>query len=105
QITDDEGNKSNTTDAQVGTFEVEMPKDTKITDNTFTVTMVASKDATVEVTDGKNNNVAVTKGADVDSTTTKYTAKITTGADTEAVSFTIQVTPEAGGATKNYNVN
>src|SRR5699024_2404421 len=30
QITDSADNKSNTTEAQVGTFEVEMPKDTKI---------------------------------------------------------------------------
>ena len=104
QITDAAGNKSNTTEAQVGAFEVEMPKDTKITDNTFTVTMVASKDAKVVYTDSKTTK-ELTKTKDIDSTTSQYTTEIVTGTDTEAVSFTIQVTPEAGGATKNYNVN
>ena len=42
---------------------------------------------------------------DLSSTTSQYEFDITTGEDEDAVSFTIQVTPEAGGATKNYNVN
>ena len=104
QISDKFGNESNTTDAKVGTFEVEMPKDTQITNNTFTVTMVASRDAKVVYIDGKTTNeVAVDE--DLSSTTSQYEFDITTGEDEDAVSFTIQVTPEAGGATKNYNVN
>ena len=54
QITDRcPGNESNTTEAELGsTFEVEMPKGTPISDNTFTVTMVASRDAKVVYIDG-----------------------------------------------------
>ena len=108
QITDQNtpANKSNTTDAKYSTFEVEMPKGTPIKSNTFDLVMTASKDATVKVIDQGNTPVNVTKDTtDVDSKTSKYTATITTGDDKDTYSFTVQVTPEAGGATKNYNVN
>ena len=108
QITDQNtpANKSNTTEAKYSTFEVEMPKGTPIKSNTFDLVMTASKDATVKVIDHKNANITVTKApTDVDSKTSKYTATITTGDDKDTYSFTVQVTPEAGGATKNYNVN
>ena len=105
QITDDEDNKSNTTEAKYSTFEVEMPKGTDLTSNTITVTMVASKDATVNVIGhDPQATIAVDKTA-IDATTSKYEASFTTGDDKDTYSFTVQVTPEAGGATKNYNVN
>ena len=107
QITDKDvpANASNTTEAELGsTFEVEMPKGTPISDNTFTVTMVASRDAKVVYIDGDTTN-EVPVDTDLSSTTSQYKFDITTGEDEDAVSFTIQVTPEAGGATKNYNVN
>ena len=106
QITDDAGNESNTTEAELGsTFEVEMPKGTPISDNTFTVTMVASKDAKVVYIDGDTTDEVFPVGEDPSPTTSQYKFDITTGEDEDAVSFTIQVTPEAGGTTKNYNVN
>ena len=106
QITDDAGNESNTTEAELGsTFEVEMPKGTPISDNTFTVTMVASKDAKVVYIDGDTTDEVFPVGEDPSPTTSQYKFDITTGEYEDAVSFTIQVTPEAGGTTKNYNVN
>ena len=108
QITDKNvpANASNTTEAELGsTFEVEMPKGTPISDNTFTVTMVASKDAKVVYIDGDTTDEVFPVGEDPSPTTSQYKFDITTGEDEDAVSFTIQVTPEAGGTTKNYNVN
>ena len=108
QITDTDvpANASNTTEAELGsTFEVEMPKGTPISDNTFTVTMVASKDAKVVYIDGDTTDEVFPVGEDPSPTTSQYKFDITTGEDEDAVSFTIQVTPEAGGTTKNYNVN
>ena len=107
QITDQDtpANKSNTTDAQVGTFEVEMPKGTPIKSNTFDLVMTASKDATVKVIGHDPQATITVKKTAIDATTSKYKASFTTGDDKDTYSFTVQVTPEAGGATKNYNVN
>ncbi len=98
---DDPNVKSNETTVTEGTTYVELPKGTTIKGNKFNLTLTASKNATVKVTDAKNQNVPVTKGADG----VTFVANNASASDMDkGISFTIQVTSEDGSVTNNYNI-
>ena len=93
--------KSNEVAVNGTTVEVEMPKGTEIQGNTFDLTMTASKNATVKVTDADKQNVEVKKAAD--GVTFTATGKANSKVD-KGISFTVQVTSEDGSVTNNYHI-
>ena len=96
--TNGKSNKVDTTDAIDGsTMEVEMPKGTSVTEDTFTLEMVASKNATVTVTDAEDSvTLPVKKDGNY---------KITGIKPSKGISFSIVVKSEDGTDENNYNVN